>query len=96
MPFDDGRGGRFRGFGLFAALSFDEGDSWPVRKLITPGAGRFDGGAWTDEFRTDGAHAEPKGYLTATQTPDGVVHLISSRLHYRFNLAWLESKGGRP
>ena len=96
MLFDDGRGGRFRGFGLFAALSFDEGASWPVRKLITPGEGRFDGGAWTDEFRTDAARAEPKGYLAATETPDNVVHLISSRLHYRFNLAWLEGKGERP
>jgi hypothetical protein len=25
----------------------------------------------------------------ATQTPDGAIHLISSRLHYRFNLPWL-------
>ena len=25
----------------------------------------------------------------ATQTPDGTIHLISSGLHYRFNLAWL-------
>ncbi|MBM3493037.1 MAG: hypothetical protein FJX72_01750 [Armatimonadetes bacterium] len=30
------------------------------------------------------------GYLAATQTPDGVIHLISSRLHYRFNLGWLK------
>ena len=32
----------------------------------------------------------PAGYLAITQTPDGVIHLISSRLHYRFNLAWLK------
>ncbi len=27
--------------------------------------------------------------LTATQTPDNVIQLVSSRLHYRFNLKWL-------
>ena len=37
----------------------------------------------------DAGHAEPKGYFACTQTPDGVIHLISSRLHYRFNLAWI-------
>lgn len=79
-----------RGYGLFAAVSFDDGRTWPVRKLITPGEGRFDGGAWTDLFQADATHAEPKGYLAATQTPDGVIHLISSGLYYRFNLAWLK------
>ena len=82
-------GSTFCGYGLFAALSFDEGRTWPVKKLITPGEGRFDGGAWTDQFEADATHAEPKGYLAATQTPDGVIHLISSGLHYRFNLTWL-------
>ena len=27
----------------------------------------------------------------ATQTPDGLIHLITSNLHYRFNLKWLET-----
>lgn len=40
----------------------------------------------------DENHAEPRGYLAGTQTPDNVVHILSSRLHYRFNLAWLENK----
>jgi hypothetical protein len=76
---------------MFAALSFDEGGSWPVRKLVTAGgpARYLDGGAWTRRFLMDAAHAEPKGYLAATQAPDGMIHLLSSALHYRFNLAWL-------
>ncbi|GAJ15305.1 unnamed protein product, partial [marine sediment metagenome] len=37
----------------------------------------------------DKNHAEPKGYLAATQTPNGVIHLITSKQHYAFNLAWL-------
>ncbi len=83
-------GNTFTGTGLYAALSFDDGDTWPTRKLVTPGAGEFDGGAWTRRFTTAPDRAEPKGYLAATQTPDGVIHLISSALHYRFNLAWLK------
>ena len=29
----------------------------------------FDGGAWTRGFTMDRDHAEPRGYLAATQTP---------------------------
>ena len=86
----DPHGNVFRGFGLFAALSKDEGKTWPVRKLLTPGRGTYNGGAWTKLFHADATHAEPKGYLAATQSPDGVIHLVSSALHYRFNLKWLE------
>ena len=87
----DAAGCERRIFGLFAALSFDEGKTWPIKKLVVPDGDtlELDGGAWTRHFAMDATHAEPMGYLAATQTPDGVIHLISSRLHYRFNLAWL-------
>lgn len=87
----DNAGKKRRVYGMYAALSFDEGESWSVCRPITPGGGEreLDGGAWTDEFIIDDIHAEPMGYLAATQAPDGVIHLISSALHYRFNLAWL-------
>jgi hypothetical protein len=79
--------------GLFVALSYDEGENWPVKKLLTDGKKRvLDGGAWTGTFTLDATHAEPKGYLACTQSPDGVIHLLSSRVHYRFNLAWIEGK----
>lgn len=82
-----------KGYGMYAALSFDDGKTWPVRRLITDDTPRFnDGGAWTGFFESDTTHAEPRGYLAATQTPDGTIHLLSSRLHYRFNLPWLLSK----
>jgi hypothetical protein len=85
--------GSFGPNGLFVALSYDEGASWPVQKLLTDGQQRvLDGGAWTGTFTLDATHAEPKGYLACTQSPDGVIHLLSSRVHYRFNLAWLEGK----
>ena len=83
-----------RVYGMFAALSYDQGKTWPVKKLITAGgpARQLDGGGNTGWFTMDDTHAEPRGYLAATQTPDGMVHLISSALHYPFNLAWLEHK----
>ncbi len=85
----DQQGKQIRGHGLFAAVSFDDGKTWPVRKLLTPGNGIWDGGAWTKQFQASANRAEPAGYLAVTQTPDQTIHLISSRLHYRFNLAWL-------
>ena len=93
MEFTNADGNTFFGHGMFAALSFDDGETWPVRKLLTPGGPEreLDGGAWTGAFIMDATHAEPRGYLAATQSPDGVIHLISSRLHYRFNLAWLQT-----
>jgi formylglycine-generating enzyme required for sulfatase activity len=78
--------------GLFAALSFDEGETWPTRRLIsddTPSR-QF---ATTDRmiFTMSRSSAESFGYLAITQTPDGIIHLISSKNHYMFNLAWLRA-----
>jgi len=92
MIFREQNGESFNGYGMFAALSYDQGDTWPVRRLLTMGgsAREMDGGGNTHRFVMDDTHAETKGYLAITQTPDGVIHLISSRYHYRFNLAWME------
>ena len=66
--------GDFTGVGLFAAVSYDEGKTWPDRRLITPGSS---------------AKADTNGYLAITQTRDGRIQLITSSRHYIFNLAWL-------
>jgi hypothetical protein len=91
MQFIDQQGKRFTGHGMFAALSFDQGETWPLRKLLTPGEldEPLDGGGHTHRFEPRKDRAEHAGYLAATQSPDGVIHLISSRLHYRFNFPWL-------
>jgi len=80
-------------YGLYAALSFDQGETWPVRKLVTAGGPprELDGGGWTRKFIMDDNNAEPMGYLAGIQTPDGIIHIISSALHYQFNLAWLKT-----
>lgn len=37
-----------------------------------------------------------RGYLAAAQTPDNVIHLVSSHQHYRFTLPWLREKAAVP
>ena len=79
-------------YGMFSALSFDEGETWTHHKLLTPAAEKrdYDGGGNTGRFTSDATFSEPAGYLQAVQSPDGMIHLISSKLHYRFNFAWLK------
>ena len=91
MDFRGLDGKPFRGYGLFAALSYDEGQTWPLRRLITatnePTA--FDCGGNTGKFIMDSTHAEPRAYLDAVQRPDGIIQLVSSNLHYQFYKAWI-------
>ncbi len=78
--------------GLFAAVSHDEGETWPMKRLISHGGppqqlATMDG----TPFTMTHSMAEPRGYLTGWQARNGVIHLISSRLHYAFNLKWLQT-----
>jgi formylglycine-generating enzyme required for sulfatase activity len=92
--------------GLYAALSVDDGKTWPYKRLVTD-----DGPARTIEC-TDGAaitmsgrSSEYRGYLSACQGLDGLIHIISSRNHFAFNVetftgptdfdnpGWLDYKG---
>ena len=96
MIFKDENGNKYRGYGMFAALSYDEGKTWPVKKLVTPADGqkyfaRHREEGPSDAFTASYDNAEHQGYLAARQAPTGVIHLISSRLHYQFNLKWLET-----
>lgn len=91
LPFRAKDGSAYTGYGLFAALSFDEGKTWPARRLVTPGGPeRQVNGIDRVMFALSDTMAEPCGYLALTQTRDGSVQLISSRNHYVFNLAWLQ------
>ena len=80
--------------GMFAALSLDEGQTWPHIRLISDdGSGReietMDGRLFTMSFDS----AEPGGYLSVCQSADNLIHLITSQQHYAFNLAWLTTPG---
>ena len=92
MPVIDASGKQRPVSGLYGALSFDEGETWTTRRLISDdGPGRevetMDAGRFTMGFST----AEPKGYMSVCQSIDGTIHLISSKQHYAFNLAWLKT-----
>ncbi len=73
--------GDYTGTGLYAAVSYDEGKTWPDRRLIAP------------EGKTT---ADIGGYLAATQTRDGCIQLITSKDHYAFNLAWIKALPTAP
>lgn len=91
MLFKDEKNNAFTGYGMFAAISYDEGKTWPMKKLLTNGEMKYMyGGAWTGFFEMNSTSAEPRGYLAATQTPDNMIHLLSSAIYYRFNLSWIE------
>ena len=90
MPIVDESGNERLVTGMFSALSYDDGDSWTHIRLITDdGPDReietMDGRQFTMGLNT----AEPGGYLAMCQGQNGIIHLISSKQHYRFNYAWL-------
>ena len=76
--------------GMFCALSFDDGQTWPIGKPVS------DGGPNRIIETMDGLPCimgpdtgELMGYLTACQAGDGTIHLISSTNHYMFDFEWL-------
>jgi len=98
IRFVDAAGNEQVGSGLFAALSADEGRSWEIKRLVTDDgpARAVDGGGNTGRFTMSALSAEPRGYLSICQAADGVIHLISSKQHYAFNLAWLQTPPPAP
>ena len=88
----DAAGKTRRIFGLFSALSFDDGETWTNHKLLSDGSGavlpRAD---YRTFFTMEATHGEFSGYMAACQSPDGMIHMVSSSLHYSFNLAWLRT-----
>ena len=93
LPITDAAGQGRIVSGLFSALSYDNGQTWTLYRLITDDGPQrqVDGGGNTGVFTLGPDSAEPRGYLACTQTPDGVIHLISSKQYYAFNLKWLET-----
>ncbi len=62
--------GDFNGAGLFAALSFDDGKTWPHKRLVTPGGKtRTVNGIDRNQFTLSDTRAEHNGYLAAIADP---------------------------
>ena len=83
MDFVDANGDVRNGSGMFAAISFDEGKTWSKRKLIPNWIKK----PWKSRY---------SGYLSCVQTPDKMIHLVSSQFYYQFNLDWLEKEMEPP
>jgi hypothetical protein len=63
---------------------------------MTDGSGREVESMDGRDFRLDDDNAEPRGYLSVYQGRNGLIHLISSRQHYVFNLKWIDSSYNPP
>jgi hypothetical protein len=77
--------------GLYAALSHDEGETWGHRKLISDNSpdGRAVQAMDGEPYTMNKSQSEPNGYTATKQGPDGTIHVITSRNHFAFSLAWL-------
>jgi len=88
--------------GLYAALSFDQGKTWPIKRVLSDGSGRrvesTDPNQYVEcakdkngnrIFTMDPTSGEAMGYCAAVQARNGMIHVISSRQHYMFNYQWL-------
>lgn len=73
--------GDYTGFGLFAAVSYDEGNTWPDRRLLAPPEKKV---------------AESWGHLAVTQSRYGRIQLITSKDHDTFNLAGIKALPPAP
>jgi hypothetical protein len=83
--------------GLFAAVSVDEGKTWTNKRLVTDDARPHPvettaGGLCVMSSR----NAEFRGYMSAVQATSDLIHLITSRQHYVFNLKWLMTPQPAP
>jgi len=79
--------------GLYTAISFDEGETWANTRLVSDdGPGTKLEAMDNRPFTMGISTAEPLGYISVCQTKDKLIHLISSRQHYTFNLAWLKQR----
>jgi sulfatase modifying factor 1 len=84
--------GEFTGYGMFAALSLDDGKTWPIRRLITPGGKEMKVNVIDRvEVPVSDTLSEPCGYLALTQTRDGNIQLLTSKNHYTFNPTWIKA-----
>jgi len=87
---DSGKANKVKG--LFAALSLDDGRTWPYKRLVTDDKPDRDFGTMDNHLITLGPHdAEPVGYLAVCQGVDGLINLVSSRWHYSFNEKWVKT-----
>ncbi len=77
--------------GLYVALSFDNGRTWPAqhRRVVSDESGPLIIAPWQRSYELTRTTGQGEGYLSATQTPDGLIYLTDGKIVYSFNLAWV-------
>ena len=81
--------------GLFTAVSFDEGKTWPeqYRKVVSDVKGDEKRVITTAPWQRDNTltrlNGQEIGYMSVCQSPDGVIYLTDGKIVYFFNLAWI-------
>jgi len=81
--------------GLFAAVSLDAGSTWPPmhRRILSDRTGDevevLHIAAWQRSSTISRTAGQKEGYMSAIQTPDGMVYLTDGNIVYNFNLAWI-------
>ncbi|MHC4474493.1 MAG: SUMF1/EgtB/PvdO family nonheme iron enzyme [Planctomycetota bacterium] len=90
MLVDNAGGKQHEVSGLYAAVSFDEGETWPHRRLVTDDGPQRQIGSLNGVPVTLSPHtSESVGYLAICQSLDSVIHVLTSWQHYSFNLKWV-------
>ncbi len=81
--------------GLFVALSWDEGKTWPEehRRVISNinGANSKQIGVapWQKINTLTKNQGQEIGYMSIIQSPDGLIYLTDGKMVYTFNLSWI-------
>jgi len=77
--------------GLYAAFSFDEGENWPAeyRRIISDNSKTVEIAPWQHLANLSMTTSQTGGYMSATQTPDGMIYLTDGKIVFSFNLAWI-------
>ncbi len=82
-------------YGLYAALSFDEGKTWPeeYRRVISDVRGSDEKIITTAPWQKKNTLTRVKGqeisYTTCTQSPDGLIYISDGKIVYVINQAWI-------
>jgi hypothetical protein len=97
IPITDASGQERMVRGLFSAVSTDEGKTWPYKRLVTDdGPGRPVESTNGGLFTMSAGNSEYQGYCNGCQSADGLIHIISSRQHFTFNLKWAMTPAPAP
>ena len=82
---------------LCICISYDDGKTWPVRRILTYETGDHGITAMSNgRIYMGPGNSEPTAYVSLTQARNGIIHVISSMNHYAFNLKWAESGPKNP